>query len=346
MSLNETHSIATNLIESEHEKPLVMRILFGGNDKPTTTPTVPAPTVPTPTVPTPTVEKIQVGGKKKISFKFGGGDPKQVLSDALYFRKLNKLFIILFLSIILSVYMAGIFINMIFKDSSEPDSEFELEEIDYKARWKRIITLVIIFIVLIIISHFLIYCIIVLFYSIKYGLTNDDPNANVFKMALEKLKSIIWIYTDDAGNEVGLIGYYMLLFLVLIFMFVFFMIYTLLVKGYLKNVLYEKVYNPKKPDVEDRRQPQKFLIQYAVYILVMMLFVLLLLNYSKLLDKKIIFIYNIIFVIFYIIFTINILRYLLQRSIIKFSIFIGILLLFALFLYDFILKNMAKFLPS
>ncbi len=356
-----------NFIETEHEKPLLMRILFGGNNKPQiTTPEMvqsnnfntqinlnnqnssvgstgqnasqapPMPEIPkgpqVPTIPPVTeVVKVtpvalpqpnstgtpntntkinQIGGKKKIFF--GGGDPRQFLADSLYFRKLNNLFIILFLSILLAVFIGGLFVNILFPDESTPDAEFELAEndMDYKMRWKRIIRLIMIFILLIILSHVIIYMVVLFFYAIKFTIKNDDPNVSTFKMAFARLKEIIWKYMDDSGTEVSLIGYYVLLFVVLFGMFIFFIIYTQLSKGYFTNILYETVYNPKK-EVKDRKQPQKLLFQYAVYILVMMLFVLLLLNYTKLLDKKIILIYNIIFVIIYVILTINIFGFLL-----------------------------------
>ncbi len=397
-----------NFIETEHEKPLLMRILFGGNNKPQiTTPEMvqsnnpnnqlnlnnlnlnnqnsstgstgqngsqgpPIPEMPkgpqVPIIPPVTevvkvapvalpqpsatagtpnaITKInQTGGKKKVFF--GGGDPRQFLADSMYFRKLNNLFIILFLSILLAVFIGGLFVNILFPDESTPDAEFELAEndLDYKMRWKRIIRLIMIFILLIILSHVIIYMVVLFFYAIKFSIKNDDPNVSTFKMAFARLKEIIWKYIDDSGAEVSLIGYYVLLFVVLFGMFIFFIIYTQLSKGYFTNILYETVYNPKK-EVKDRKQPQKLLFQYAVYILVMMLFVLLLLNYTKLLDKKIIFIYNIIFVIIYVIFTINILRFLLQRNLFKFFIFLILLIFLALFCYGFLLKNMAKLFPS
>jgi hypothetical protein len=163
------------------------------------------------------------------------------------------------------------------------------------------------------------------------------------QFAKEKIKTMFWEYTDDSGKETGLIAYYMLLFLVLIVMFLFYMVYTKLVKSYFSSIYFEKVYNDKNPDVEDLTQPQKYLYQYATYILVMMLFVLLLLNYDKMVQYKVVFVYNIVFVMLYVLLTINLLRLHLQKYRLRFVMFFVLFLLVCL-LYKFPLKMIAKYM--
>lgn len=346
--------------EQEHERPLLMRVMFGGDVKSNVdmsiheNPVAPLQIQQTPDIqpveqaiikdPIAPIEHVQkmIGGNSHKSK--GGADPNDILAQATYFRKINTLFVILLFSIMFAVAVTNMFVGMIFNMNDE-DANFEQEEFDYKQRWKRIIKLTVVFIIMIIIFHFIVILIILLFFAVKIGITNEDPNLHVFPTVWAKVKEIVWVYKDDLNNEVGLIGYYMLLFLVLVVMFLFFMIYTLLAKGYFTNIMYETVYNEKNPDVQDRTQQNKYLFQYAVYVLVMMLFVLLLLNYDKLRDKKLIFIYNIIFVMIYVILTLNILRFQLQRKFVNLLLYI-FLFLFLFFMYGRILKTLAKFMPK
>ena len=360
--------------EQEHDRPLLMRVMFGGGNNRASVPdsipgsipdnipgsipgSLPDKEVAMPPFQHPhsvkaainndhatPVDNIQkmTGGRTMKSI--GGADPNAILAQATYFRKINTLFVILLFAIMFAISVTNLFVGMIFQ-MQEEDGNFEHEEFNYKDRWNRLIKLTIVFILMIIVFHFVVILLVLLYHVIKIGITNEDPNIKVFPMAWVKVKEMVWEYKDDLNNEVGLIGYYMLLFLVLIIMFVFFMIYTLLAKGYFSNIMYETVYNDKNPDVEDRTQQNKYLFQYAVYVLVMMLFVLLLLNYDKLRDKKLIFIYNIIFVMIYVILTLNILRFQLQRKTISLLVFL-LLFLFMYSMYGKILKAIAKFMPK
>lgn len=331
------------IVEKEHERPLFMRVMFGGDNstsppKVSNTPindTAMSTSSDVPMIP------LMIGGKTKK-----GGNTSDstdiILSESLYFRKINTLFIILFISIVITIGVVNMFVGMIFNDD---DTNFENQESDYQIRWKRVMKLTVLFITLIILCHFIIILLILLYFVIKIGVTNEDPNAQIFSIAWAKVKEMVWEYKDDMNNDVGLIGYYMLLFTVLVLLFIFFIIYTLLAKGYINELMYESIYDESNPDAEDRTQPDKFIFQYGVYIVVMMLFVLLLLNYDKLRDKKIIFIYNVVFVLAYVVLTLNILRCQLNKRFSKFILY-TVLFLTLFFLYPQILKTMAKFLPS
>ena len=175
--------------------------------------------------------------------------------------------------------------------------------------------------------HFLIFLIILLIKYFKIMISENKSGISDFKLALKNLKEMIWEYKDKDDKNVNLISYYLLLFFVLIVMFLFYMIYTKLVKGYFNNLFYESVFNENKPDIEDKPQALKYLYQYGVLIILMMLFVLLLLNYTKLSKFKILFIYNIIFIAIYVLVTLAILRYQLQKNVKKLILFIILLIL-------------------
>ena len=158
-------------------------------------------------------------------------------------------------------------------------------------------------------------------------ISGNKSGISDFKLALKNLKEMIWEYTDKDDKNVNLLSYYLLLFFVLIVMFLFYMIYTKLVKGYFNNLFYESVFNDNNLDVQDKPQPLKYLYQYGILIILMMLFVLLLLNYTKLSKFKLLFIYNIIFIAIYVLVTLAILRYQLQQNTPKLILFIILLII-------------------
>jgi len=282
------------------------------------------------------VEKIQLGGSKIKTkppinnenmnfFDFintqKGGDNPDMLIESAYFQKINTLFVILFISILLTILIMKPLVGTIFREG-EPDSNFEDPNVEPSKRWKKIIKFTFIFILFIIGMHFVIFLILLIVFYLKIVLSDEKTDLSEFALAKKKLKEMIWEYKDQNDKSVSLTSYYFLLFFVLIVMFIFYMIYTKLVKGYFNNMFYESVYNPNNPDIEDIPQPLKYLYQYSAFIILMMLFVLLLLNYSKLSGLKILFIYNIFFVVMYALITLSILRYRLQNDMGKFIVFL------------------------
>jgi hypothetical protein len=326
-------------MESERDRPLIHRVLFGGNN---TEPTkiVQSDTIQTQEiVNTPLATKVLEGGAKKL-----GGSGSDMVAKSIYFRKINTLFVVLVIAILFALMLMKMkwLMHLFFKEE-DPDNNFEEEEPDLKKRWKRIMRYTIIFILMIIISHVLIVLILFLIMLLFKYFRNDFHFQPAKEFAAEKIKEMFWEYKDDTGADAGLISYYMLLFLALIVMFVFYMIYTLLVKSYFSNIYFEKIYNEKNPEIEDLQQPQKYLYQYSIYILIMMLFVLLLLNYDKLRQHKVVFVYNIVFVMVYVIVTLNLLRLHLTKQRWKFILFFLVfILLFTL--YKLPLKALAKYL--
>lgn len=283
--------------------------------------------------------KIQIGGKNKNILPKIGGDNPNMLIESIYFQKINTLFIILFISILLAIIFMKALINKIFPEGN--DNNFDDVNTDPSIRWKKIIKFTFIFIITIIVIHFLIFLIILLLKYFKIMIGENKSGISDFKLAIKGLKEMIWEYKDKDNKNVNLLSYYLLLFFVLVVMFLFYMIYTKLVKGYFNNLFYETVFNDNNPNVEDKPQPLKYLYQYSILIILMMLFVLLLLNYTKLSNIKILFIYNIVFVAIYVLVTLAILRYQLQKNMPKLILFIILLIL--LFIgYKFLLIIISK----
>lgn len=317
----------------EKEMSLVNRIMFGGS----TFDTINRSQIDISSI---TKPASQVGKQTST----GGAVTNELLSRTLYFRKTNILFIILFVSILCAVTVMNIpdIINIIFK-IDDPDSNFEEEDHVLKDRWNKIIKYTFSFILVVIMFHIIILLLVMFFFVVSATINNNDPNISSFLIAKKHFTEAFWEYTDPiTGNDAGLISYYMLLFLVLIGMFIFYILYTQLVKGYFSNIYYEHIYNENNPDATDLQQPQKYIYRYAVYILVMMLFVLFLLNYDKLMDNKVLFIYNTIFLIIYVILCISIMRFNMQRNYMKFMAYILLLLLVCLS-YKLPLTQIAKY---
>jgi hypothetical protein len=299
---------------------------------------------------------IQLGGTKEIKnntakesnlnlidifTKQLGGNNTDLIIESIYFQKINTLFIILFISILLAILIMKIVLKTIINEDN-PDNNFEDPNVNFSDRWKIIIKITFIFILIIIFMHVLIFIFLLIVFYLKVIITDEKSGSlGEFAIAQKKLIEMIWEYKDKDDKTVNLISYYFLLFFILIVMFLFYMIYTKIVKEYFNNIFYESVFNPDLSDIEDKPQPIKYLYQYAAFIILMMLFVLLLLNYSKLSGLKILFIYNIIYVILYILITLLLLKFMLQNNTQKFITFLILFML--LFIgYKIILSMISK----
>lgn len=254
-----------------------------------------------------------------------------LMQKATYFKKINSLFAIFFVCTLVALIIMKIpdIVRIIFKEE-DPDSNFEDEDGDLKIRWRRIMIYTFSFIVMILLVHVLVFIVLLFVFMAKEG----DVGRG-----LEAFTEFVWEYKEN-GKPVGLTAYYILMFIVLIGVFLFYMIYTILVKGYFRSIYYEPV-DRKDPEAEDLLQPQKYLYRYAVFLLLMMLFVLLLLNYSKLFDFKSIFIYNIVIIILYIILVVNIIRFNMQGNLIKFIVYLVIFIILVV-IYQFPLQTIVQ----
>jgi len=238
-----------------------------------------------------------------------GSPPHPMIAKSIYFKKINTLFIVFFISLLLAIITIkrSEYLNAAFKTTT-PDLD---AEDDYKTKWRHLLTYTILFIVLIILYHIVIvislFVFLVIVRYIWYHIFGIKKSYQVVPNTKRFIRETFWEYRDDQGMQHGLIGYYALALCAVLGMYVFYLLYTYLAKGYFQNMYYQVLYNPQK-DVEDEPQPVKYIYQYATFTLLMMLFVLLLLNFDKLSDNRVLFIYNIMFTFVYVILTINILR--------------------------------------
>lgn len=253
------------------------------------------------------------------------------------FYKINHLFLILFISVLIAIHFikSTTFTKFAF-GTETPDFDGE----DYTRRWKQILKYTITFILLIILIHVLIAIFmlfgIIIYAWFYYHLLEHNPKLPIWNFGKKHVTEIFWEYTDSENRKQGLIMYYVLMFLAIIIMYVFYLVYTHIVKGYLKNMYY-----PLNND-EDKHQ-HKYIYQYALYIIIMMLLVLFLMNYEKLHKYPILFGYNILYIVIYILLTVIIIKYQMTK---KTGIFIGlmIVLIFLSLVYKIPLIAMAKYM--
>jgi hypothetical protein len=248
--------------------------------------------------------------------------------DVVFFKKVNSLFIIFLITVIVSFFIIHITRLYTLIIPNEDDLDFENDKTG-KQRWSTMMKIILVLLIVIC----LVYSFIMLAY---YGYFNSMYD-NGCAMFLDKF----W-YTSDKNST--LILYYAILFIVLIVMFLFYMIYTYVADAYFDTILYEKLSNKKDPDIEDIPQASKYLFSYCIFLIVLMLFSIVIINTMFLQAKSneitkeqiALFFFNFVIVLSYMILTLHVLRHLIQRNI-GWLIFYTVQLVLLMTFYDFIL---------
>ena len=91
------------------------------------------------------ISKIQTGGKNKNIIPIIGGNNPDILIESIYFQRINTLFLILFISIVLAILFMKVLVDQIFPEGN--DNNFEDVNKDPSIRWKKIIKFTFIFII-------------------------------------------------------------------------------------------------------------------------------------------------------------------------------------------------------
>jgi hypothetical protein len=267
-----------------------------------------------------------------------------MVAKSTYFAKVNTLFVVFFISMLLSLWaiQKPIFINFAFGSPTPDIDDFD----DYRTKWKHVLKFTITFIVLLIVFQFLIAFGLYLMFAVNafiyYHVIGKDTHYPVWPNAKNYIKTMFWEYVDDDNMQEGLINYYVLMFVAIICMYLFFLIYSYLAKGYFQNMYYQILYNKDK-QVDDIQQPVKYIYQYALYILLMMLFVLILLTYERFGNNFLMVTYNLLYILIYIILTVNIVRSQMTKASWRFLVWFGLFLLSYKF-YKAPLRAMAKYM--
>lgn len=195
------------------------------------------------------------------------------------FKKSNNAFIVTFLSIIISVYIFLWFDigQSIFNNNEEDNPNNNYDTFNSDNRWSKMILYTFVFILIILLMNLLLFGII--FMSIL--IYND----NSFSESLD-------IFIENFWNINDLSKYYLGYAFILFGLFTIFVIYSKITK-YFDTIAYESSEDP----TTDKTLLRKYIINYASYILLMLIFILFIINQ----DVTKGYIINIALLLFYII---------------------------------------------
>ena len=278
-----------------------------------------------------------------------GGGKKQLNSLSIYFQKFNVLFLVLVISIFFALLIMRTkpIINHFFPDGESgdkdsTDSNFEASTKEFlNKRRQKIYRMTFLFIAFIIIMYSAIVVFLLFGFFVFKFFTNDLEAGPAWEYGLSRIAYIFWKYKTD-NDDTSLVSFYMLAFVVLIVLYLFYLLYNVFAKSYFENIMYETRYNKNDPEIEDLRQPQKYLYQYASYIVLMFLFGFLLISYDVARDIKVLFLINIVYICLYTIFVIMLFRFHMQRYRL---LFFGFLIFFmVLFMsYKYVIEILSEY---
>jgi hypothetical protein len=274
--------------------------IVGGSKLPVA-PVVPvAPMAPVSVASVPSVSKILK--KKKL---FGGEEAKSSVLYIEYFQRWNIYFFIFFISVFLAILTMNNknLVKRIFKvrnigDLSQIEGCGNIDTCDNMKRWRKIILFTLIFILLVLSYNigFIILSIVYFYLGGKMAKIPGTPS--------DKVANIFWRYKNQDGND-EFIGksYFMIMLLVLFIVFISYMGFSKWYKDWFNNLYFQTTKNKKDPS-----QPQKYIYFYALFLITMMLFFMILLNIQLLESNGFMMYINFIFIGIYLVLTFVIIK--------------------------------------
>ena len=230
----------------------------------------------------------KVGAKQMMS---AGGKIKDTKME--YFQRWNIYFFIFFISIVLALLTlkSKRIERKLFK-TTKPVTDMR------KQNTKHIMNYTIVFICLILAYHIVLYIFAAGYLFLGKHLLKIPHSTK------DLWKHVFWEYKDSFDTDITIGKNYLLILLVTLFVvFVFYIGFAKWFKGWYSSLYYEST-NKKKQDTA----PQSYAYFYAMFMIVMFLFMSVLLNTRLLSDNTIYMAYNIIFFIALLIMTFTILK--------------------------------------
>ena len=304
---------------------------------PTTVPTIVPSTVPTTvptTMPTTLSTTVPVKSVTMPQNKIGGSTRQVNINDPTGVFK--RIFLILFV-VILSIYLTTrtfistkllLKIIKLPKEDDGPEDPYFENAIDSKelfyVRWRRIIQLIIVFsafvvlyvIVVIIICFILVFLMWLIYYSFLKMFTdfNEKITPLSFNNTIYFIQNSFWSF-DDNGTPYTMLYFYALIIAIIFGSVILVMLYFLIIRGYFTNLAYQGYINTDKTDKEEYNNSAKFTIHYAIYVILLILFSVLLFSFYVLLeDKKAFLIVCIFLIMIVLMFALLIFKYTLERT--------------------------------
>jgi hypothetical protein len=290
----------------DDDRPHLMhRILFGGDSTTTTT--------------------IVEGSSEDIitPVQTGGSEPSYK-NNELFEIKIQRLFLILFISILFALMLMQIFNIQSIISKNEEDYA---EGVSYIKKWRRVILATFLLIVVIIVLHALFFGLIFVGLYLQASMAH---NGNEFEIASQWFYDMIW----NNGNDNTLLMYYVIVSLIILGMYVFFIFYTLITKGYIKNMTFAK--QRDDPEKTPLSKGMSHLYYYAMYMVAMLFFISILIFSFQIWNQPFTKIWTILYLITCIFFCINVLRYQMTKKWRKYLIHLIIFIIISV-LYGLIL---------
>lgn len=236
-----------------------------------------------------------------------------------YFKRWNLYFFIFFLSVFLAIFIMKDpeLIKAIFKKTKYTN----ITDIDPQKKWTYLMRFTIVFVCIVLALN--IGFIIGTYIYLAYG--------SLFTNKQMTLKEIFWKYKDE--DEVINIGktYILTMAFVLFITYILYLGYTKWFPKYFDNTYYQST--GKKPEPS---QLQKYIFNYATFLICMMVFFILLLVIHHFDNNRLQLIYNIIFYLLYLIMSLLILKEVKFGQYKKIA-YISILIFLMFFMYPILL---------
>ena len=264
---------------------LLQRIIFDKDE-------VPLSVGPVEAVKTPEVLEVPVA----ITTIQTGGKIKQNYME--YFQRWNLYLFIFFIS----VFLAIITINKtkisqkLLKNKSITDMSTDLG--DEQERWKRMVNYTIVFICIVLMYNLaLMFGAYIWIHIGKMFTSNPKP-------ALDIWETIFWKYKNPFDEVIEIGKTYMITLIMVLFV-----VFTCYI-GFSKWFpdWFDSMYFQSTPKKKQDTQPQDYIYYYAIFLIGMMLFLVIILDIKMLGDNKMYMFYNIAFFIAYMILVLFILR--------------------------------------
>jgi hypothetical protein len=196
------------------------------------------------------------------------------------------------------------------KEKSNPDPYFDKEDESNNKRWRRVMQLIVVLNVLSIAYFIAIILAIFLIVLIYLSIAEDGE---VTDKALALMKNVLWQFELN-GSPYFLFYIYAIMVIIVFAAMMIFMIYHLIIKGYLGNLTYPVYVDMKKKNAKpDFIAPTKFAMHYGMYLIIIYAFFLILFSFFHLSEDALLK-FAIFFVITCLMFMMLIYKYSLERS--------------------------------
>lgn len=265
------------------------------------------------------------GGAKSPYWLRGGAGQIDLLS---MFEKFGYLFLVVLISIGLATFLitSPNIYQRFFDPERDEDYNFDSSDATHGSRYKKIFKVVFLFHILILICFLIVLLVIYGILALYYEAAGLKKQGVVL---LDMFKKMLFTF-DNFGTDMSVSDFYLTFIIVLIVGFLFYFFYFKYVVNYFANMTFPSYVNPEKSDHPEWENPKKFIILYGLMIMYIFAFALMVMNYVYGFTSMILFIWNVIFLFFLMLFMGMVYKYVLMKEPLRMNIWIIVLVLFVI----------------